>query len=103
MRGHSLPYPQDDLLRAHEYVLIREPQDPYTARRKIGCSLCICGLHVWFEMVPAIQLDRQPCAVAIEIQDVASELMLPTEFRTVNFAAAQQLPEQYFGTGGNLP
>jgi len=48
------------------------------------------------EMLAAVQLDDNGGFQANEIADVGADLMLPSEFETVQLTAAQSTPEKAF-------
>jgi hypothetical protein len=52
-----------------------------------------------FRMLPAVELDYQPCFEAHEIDDIGADDLLPPEFEAEELTVAQMLPEQSLSIG----
>jgi hypothetical protein len=50
-------------------------------------------------MLPAVELDYQPCFEAHEIDDIGADDLLPPEFEAEELTVAQMLPEQSLSIG----
>ncbi len=59
----------------------------------------LCG----FIVDVSIQLDREALFRAIEIEDVEADAMLATELPSIQFCAAQLIPQQVLAIGGAIP
>ncbi len=70
--------------------------------RQKTVSLFILGALVWKAMSATIELDRQLCDGAIEIQKVDAAWVLTAEFEFVEPMVTQQTPQAFFGVGGFL-
>ena len=52
-----------------------------------------------FGVLAAVEFDAELFFFAVEVEDVATERVLTSEFGVCDAAVAQQVPEQEFGIG----
>jgi hypothetical protein len=79
-----------DLIRSVEDVVVPEAADAEALRRQPGIAFRVIGI---FGMLATIGLDDQPLGRTDEIDDVASDLNLPTELETAKATVPKQVPK----------
>src|SRR5437588_3944115 len=96
-----LPYAlQDGFCLDHNFT-VPKPQDAQAARLKItGASIVVLDS---IGVLAAVELDREASLVAVEIDEVRRNRVLPAEFPAAEAPIAQDRPEPAFCIGLPVP
>jgi hypothetical protein len=62
----------------------------------------IVRLCVGFEVLAAVQLDRNSTSRAVEVDNIRSDRILPTELEAEELARPQEPPEYFLSFRGSL-
>jgi hypothetical protein len=87
----------------HHHFLIRESHDRHPLRSEVRGSSSVVRLALDREMLPPIQLQRQPANGAVEVDDVGSDRVLTAKFQVPKLPHTQQPPKQSLGVGALSP
>ena len=78
-----------------EHVVVPESQNPETLPSKVQLPR-----RVFVRMLPAIDLDDEPCLEAGEVDDVVVDRMLASELMAAQNAGSEGAPEGFLGLRG---
>jgi hypothetical protein len=95
VRGSHLSLPQNlcqQLRHLRQHLPIAEANHPNPASAQIAAALGIPAQSLIAEVLPTIQLDRQPQRCTVEIQHIGRQEILPAELETAELAISQVLP-----------
>ncbi len=80
------------------YVIIREPDEPITLRRKPGVTLFIA--NVVDVVCSAIKLDDELAFDAGKVGDESTDCVLAADLQSIEAPVAEGEPEELFGSCG---
>jgi len=83
--------------------MVPKPQNPDPGPLNRSGPFIISFALLRNTVSPSIKLNRQPRVVAIKIQNIPAEWMLPSEFNAAKATVAQNIPEQLLGIGESRP
>ena len=87
----------------HQHQAGRKPKRPDTLMRHPSIAGGVLPSPLLKVVVTAIDLDGQPDAVAVEIEDVGTERVLPPETQTLESVRPENPPEGDLGGRHRLP
>jgi hypothetical protein len=86
-----------------EQVSVGESQHTNAVRSEESGSPPVIALSLGREVLPSVQLDRQPARCTVEVDDVGSDRMLSAKLQTQKLAGTQPPPKQPFSLSGSPP
>jgi hypothetical protein len=102
-RANQAGSPRGDAGGIEQGVLVADPDHRIAALPQPTLAFRITRDDRWMLVYAAIDLDDQPGAVAVEIDNIGSERRLPAEVRAVQVEFSQSAPEFFLGRGGVRP
>jgi hypothetical protein len=88
----------ENALQVRQNIIVPVANDHDAFIRK-PMRAAIVGLLHLFGVLPAVDLDRQAEARAIEVDGEWSDRMLPSEMKTIELIAAKHTPQPGFSVG----
>ena len=79
--------------------MIPEPNDANSLLAQESAAPVITRPRFFIVVLPAVELDRKPAFVTVEIENVSTDRMLATKLLAGKATVPHQSPEELFGVG----
>ena len=87
---------QNDFQRV-EHIIIPESDNPYSSGCKYFCPFFVIKTLLFVCMASTIKLNSKSGIMTVEVENISTNRVLPSKFKTAETATPQEIPDQVFG------